>query len=78
LDAYKVNIFYNESKLKVHAKVGFKLVNLNADYNFVLAKVTVNLVALASKLKLLNFLVLMFLRVSQREFKPQGARQPLA
>jgi hypothetical protein len=52
--------------------------NLNADYNFVLAKVRVNLVALASKLKLLNFLVLMFLKVSQREFKPQGARQPLA
>ncbi len=51
--------------------------NLNAYYNSVLAKIKVNLVALANELKLFNFLVLMFLKVSQREFKPQGARQLL-
>ncbi len=37
----------------------------------------VNLVVLASELKLSNFLVLMSLKVSQQEPKPQGAKQPL-
>jgi hypothetical protein len=35
LDAYKVNILHNGSKLKVHAKVGFKLMNLDVKYNYV-------------------------------------------
>jgi hypothetical protein len=38
-------------------------------------KVGINLVALVSELKLISFLVLMFLKVSQGEPKPQGARQ---
>jgi hypothetical protein len=33
LDAYKVKILYNKSKLRIYAKIGFKLVNLNVDYN---------------------------------------------
>ncbi len=70
MDAYKVDIFYNEGKLKVHAKVGFKLLNLFANYNFVLAKVRIDLVALASELESFHFLVFMFLRVSQKELKP--------
>jgi hypothetical protein len=40
----------NGSKLKVHTKVGSKLVNLNLEYNFALAKVGVNLVVLANEL----------------------------
>ncbi len=31
LDAYKINILHNESKLKIHSKVGFKLVNLDVE-----------------------------------------------
>jgi hypothetical protein len=50
LDAYKVNIFHNGGKLKVCAKCGFKLVNLDVDYNFALAKMGVNLVTLVSEL----------------------------
>jgi hypothetical protein len=60
VDAYKVNIFRNGSKLKVCAK----LVNLNVNYNYVLAKVGVNLVTLVNELKSSNFLVLMSLKVS--------------
>jgi hypothetical protein len=78
LDAYKVDIFYIKSKLKVHAKIGFKLMNLNENYNPMLTKVKINLVVLASESELFNFLVLIFLRVSQREFEQQGTRQPLA
>jgi hypothetical protein len=48
LDAYKINILCNENKLKVHATIGFKLVNLDAEYNSTLAKVRVNLVALVN------------------------------
>jgi hypothetical protein len=50
LDAYKVDLFYSKGKLKFHAEVGFKLLNLNVDYNSMLAKFRVNLVALASEL----------------------------
>jgi hypothetical protein len=75
-DAYEVDIFHNKGRLRVRAKCGFKLVNLNVDYNFALAKMGVNLVALASELELPIFLILMSLRVSQRELKPQGAKQP--
>jgi len=38
------------SKLKIHSKIGFKLVDLDVEYNFTLAKVGVNLVALANEL----------------------------
>jgi len=76
LDVYKVNILCNKGKLRVHANCGFKLVNLDVKYNFALAKMRVNLIALASELKSFNFLVLMYLQVSQGEPKPQGARRP--
>jgi hypothetical protein len=76
LDAYKINIFYNRSKLKVYAKISSKLVDLDVEYNFTLAKMGVKLVALANELKLSSFLVLMSLKVSQGEPKPQGASQP--
>ncbi len=64
LDDYEVDIFRNKSKLKICAKSGFKLMNLDADYNFGLAEMGVNLVTLASELKSLSFLILMSLRVS--------------
>jgi hypothetical protein len=64
LDAYKVNILHSKNKLKVHAKVGFKLMNLNAKYNYVLVEVGIILVALASELKLFIFLVLKSSKVS--------------
>jgi hypothetical protein len=44
LDAYEVDILQSKSKLRVHAKSGYKLMNLDADYNFMLAKMGVNLV----------------------------------
>jgi hypothetical protein len=50
LDTYKIHIFYNGGKLKVHAKSGSKLVNLDVDYNFALVKMGVNLVVLANEL----------------------------
>jgi hypothetical protein len=49
-------------------------VNLDVDYNYALAKVGINLVVLANKLKSPSFFVLMSLKVSHRESKPQGAR----
>ncbi len=66
-----------QSKLKVCAKNGSKLVNLNVDYNFTLVEMGLNLIVLASELKSLDFLILMYLKTSQGELKPQGARQPL-
>jgi len=33
LDVYEVDIFHNRSKMRVHAKIGFKLVNLDVEYN---------------------------------------------
>jgi Txe/YoeB family toxin of Txe-Axe toxin-antitoxin module len=51
--------------------------NLNAYYNFALAKMGMNLVTLANELKSLSFLILMSLRVSQGDLKPQGVKQPL-
>jgi hypothetical protein len=50
--------------MKVHAKVGFKLMNLNVNYNSALVEVGINLVALANEFELLSFLILIFLRVS--------------
>jgi hypothetical protein len=54
LDAYKVDILCSENKLKLHTKVGFKLVNLDVEYNFTLAKIGINLVALA-RIKISSF-----------------------
>jgi hypothetical protein len=78
LNAYKVDIFYNGSKVKVHSKVGFKLMNLDANYNYVLAKIGINLVVLVKELnQSLSFVILMTLKVFKRELKLQGAKQPL-
>jgi hypothetical protein len=55
LDAYEVDIFYSKGRLKFRAKSGYKLVNLNAYFNFALAKMGVNLVALTSELELPSF-----------------------
>ncbi len=54
MDAYKVDNLCSENKLKVHTKVGFKLVNLDVEYNFMLAKIGINLVALA-RIKISSF-----------------------
>jgi hypothetical protein len=77
LDAYKINILHNKGRLKIHAKNGSKLVNSYADYNFALVKMGVNLVVITSELKSPNFFILMFLKISQGEPKPQGVMQPL-
>ncbi len=47
------------------------------DYNYAFKRMGVNLVILISELKTPNFLILISFRVSQRELKPQEARQPL-
>jgi hypothetical protein len=64
LDAYEVDILFSKSKLRVHAKCGSKLVNLNSDHNSTLAKMGVNFVTLANELELFNFLILMSLKVT--------------
>jgi hypothetical protein len=74
LDVYEINILYNKNKVKVHTKVGSKLVNLNGDYNFMLVKVRINLVVLVKELELLSFMILMSLKISQEELNPQGPR----
>ncbi len=56
--------------MKVHSKVGFKLMNLYVDYNFVLAKIGINLVTLVKELnQLFSFVILMTLKVFKREPK---------
>jgi hypothetical protein len=50
-------------------------VNLNVEYNFALAKVGINLVALTNEFELFSLLILIFLKISQEEPKPQGVRQ---
>ncbi len=77
MDAYKIDILHSGSKLKIHARVGFKIINLNVNYNYTLVKVEVNLVVLVNELKSLSFLILMYLKVSKGELKPQEARNPL-
>ncbi len=69
LDVYKINIFRKGSKMTIHTKVGFKLVNLNVEYNSALVEVGINLVALANEFELLIFLILIFLRFSQEKLK---------
>lgn len=63
LDVYEINIFYNGNKVRVCAKVGFKLMNLDVEYNFMLVEVRINLVVLAKELKLPSFVILMSLRI---------------
>jgi hypothetical protein len=75
LDAYEVDILHNIGRLQICAKCGFKSVHLDADYNFALAKMGVNLVTLTNELESPIFIILMSLKVSQREPKPQGAKQ---
>jgi hypothetical protein len=64
LDAYEVNILHSEGWLNVCANNGFKLLNLNANYNSALTKMGLNLVTLASEFESPSFLILLFLRVS--------------
>jgi hypothetical protein len=54
LDTYKIDIFCSGGKLKVRAKSGSKLMNLDVNYNFALVKMGVNLVVLANELKSFN------------------------
>ncbi len=75
MDAYEINIVCSRDKVKTYAKVGFKLVNLDANCNSMLAKVRINLVALAKKLELPNFVILMSLKIFKGELKPQGTKQ---
>ncbi len=77
LDAYKVDILYNKSKLGICAKVGFRLVNLNVDFNSTLAEVGVNFVALVSELKSPSFLISMSLRIPRGNLNHKG-KQPFA
>jgi hypothetical protein len=56
---YKIDILYNGGKLKVHAKSGYMLVNLDADYYFMMVEMGVNLVALTNELESPNFSILM-------------------
>jgi hypothetical protein len=52
-------------------------VNLYVNYNFVLAKIGINLVTLVKELnRLPSFVILMSLKVSKIEPKLQGAKQP--
>ncbi len=76
MDAYEIDVLRSINKGIVHAKVGYKLVNLNAYYNYLLAKVEIILVILTKELKSPNFVILMSLRISKGELKPQGARRP--
>jgi len=70
LDVYEVDIFHNRSKVRVHVKIGFKLKNLDVEYNYALVKVAGNLVTFAKELKSPSFVILMSLRNSQWELKP--------
>jgi hypothetical protein len=65
LDAYKINILHNGNKVKVHAKVSFKLMKLKMDCNFALPKVKINLGSLTKELKFPSFVILMSLGVSK-------------
>jgi hypothetical protein len=64
--------FVAKKKGRVHAKVGFKLVNLNVDYNYLLEKVEIALVILTEELKSPNFMNLMSLKISKGKFSHKG------
>jgi len=68
--ATKINILHKGNKIKVHTKVGFKLVNLHVEYNFPLVEIGINLVVLGNEFELFSFFILMFLIISQEELKP--------
>jgi hypothetical protein len=51
LNACEINVLQSGSKGRVHAKFGSKLMNLNVDYNYLLAKVEITLVILTEELK---------------------------
>ncbi len=51
LDVYEIDILHNKGRLKVCAKSSFKLMHLDVDYNFALAKMGMNLVALINELE---------------------------
>ncbi len=72
LDAYKIDIFYNKSKLGICAKVGFRLMNLNVDYSSTLAEMRINFVALVSELESPSFLILMSLKVPMGKLNQKG------
>jgi hypothetical protein len=74
LDVYEIDIFHNGSNVRVHANIGFKLMNFNVEYKYALTKVVVNLVVLAKELKSPSFVILMFSRESQWELNPQETR----
>ncbi len=77
MDAYKIDILHSGNKLKICAKVSFKLINLDVNYNYTLVKSEVNLVVLVNDLKSLIYLFLMYLKASKDELKPQESRKPL-
>jgi hypothetical protein len=60
--------------VKIYAKIGFKLMNLDVNYNSMLVKVRINLVSSVKKLESPNFVILMFLKIFKGELKPQGAK----
>ncbi len=72
MDAYEIDVLRSINKGIVHAKVGYKLVNLNAYYNYLLEKVEIILVILTKELKLPNFVILMSLRISKGELSHKG------
>ncbi len=72
MDTYKIDILYNENKLGICAKVGFKLVNLNVDYNFALVEMGINFVALVNELESPNFLILMSLKIPRGNLNQKG------
>ncbi len=55
LDLNKVNILHTKSRVRIRAKVGFKLMTLDAKYNSMLMGVGINLVTLVNELKLPSF-----------------------
>ncbi len=55
LDAYEIDIFHSRNKVKIYAKIGFKLMNLDVNYSFMLAEVRINLVSFVKKLESPNF-----------------------
>ncbi len=59
------------------AKVGFRLMNLNVDYNFKLAKMGVNFVALVTELGSPSFPIFMSLRVPRGNLNHKGGNNLL-
>jgi hypothetical protein len=65
LDAYKIDILCNGGRLRICAKCGSKLMNLDVNHNYALVEMGMNLVVLAIELKSPSFFfILMFLKIS--------------